>query len=235
MTALGKSLALGFAQLFDGAVLRILLKSIGVTLLLFALVVAAGWYALDWLLASGGLEDSLFTGAGAIREALSLVLALGGLWLGWRIVAMAVVQFYADEVVTAVERRHYPDAAGHARELPLGEQARNAARAAGRALLFNLIAAPIALLLVFTAIGPFIVSWIVNALLLGRELNDMVWLRHRQADDDTGPVGKRTRFLLGGAIAALLSVPFANFLAPVLGAASATHLVHRSNRQPPKA
>jgi uncharacterized protein involved in cysteine biosynthesis len=35
-----------------------------------------------------------------------------------------------------------------------------------------------------------------------------------------------TRFLLGGAIAALLAVPFANLLAPVLGAAAATHLVH---------
>ena len=35
---------------------------------------------------------------------------------------------------------------------------------------------------------------------------------------------------LGGVVAALLMVPFANFLAPVLGAAAAAHLVHRKPR-----
>ena len=36
------------------------------------------------------------------------------------------------------------------------------------------------------------------------------------------------RFLLGGTIAGIMLVPFANLLAPVLGAASATHMVHRA-------
>ena len=70
------------------------------------------------------------------------------------------------------------------------------------------------------------VFWAVNAWLLGRELVDMVWLRHRPAPGAPAPVGKAERFLLGGAIAALFMVPFANLLAPVLGAAAATHLVH---------
>lgn len=229
--SLTASLALGFGQLFDGAVLRILLKSVAVTLVVFVIVAAAGWYALDWALARGGLEDGLFAGADALREALSLLLALLGLWLIWRIVAMAVVQFFADDVVLAVERRHYPDEASTARELSFGEQASNAARAAGRALAFNLLAAPIALVLLFTGVGSFAVFWLVNALLVGRELQDMVWLRHRQDKAHPAPVGKGERFLLGGVIAGLLAIPFVNFLAPVLGAASATHLVHRSNRK----
>jgi len=230
-TSLATSLALGFGQLFDGAVLRILLKSIAVTLVVFVIVATGGWYALDWALASGGLEDSSFAGADALREAISLVLAVIGVWLMWRIVAMAVVQFFADEVVVAVERRHYPDEASMARELAFGEQLGNAAKAAGRALLFNLIALPIAIILLFTGIGTFAVFWLVNALLLGRELQDMVWLRHRQDKAQSAPVGKGQRFMLGGVIAAMLVVPFVNFLAPVLGAASATHLVHRSNRK----
>ena len=229
--SLATSLALGFGQLFDGAVLRILLKSIAVTLALFVIVTIAGWYALDRGLASGGLEDASFTGAGAVREALSLVLAVIGVWLVWRIVAMAVVQFFADEVVMAVERRHYPGEASMARDLGPGEQLGNAARAAGRALLFNLLAAPIALVLLFTGIGSFAVFWLVNALLLGRELQDMVWLRYRQGTAHDAPLGSGQRFVLGGVIAAMLLIPFVNFLAPVLGAASATHLIHRSNRK----
>ena len=117
-------------------------------------------------------------------------------------------------------------AAAAARKVGLAEEARIALGAAGRAILANLIALPFALALLFTAIGPAVVFWAVNAWLLGRELVDMVWLRHRPAPGVPAPVGKAERFLLGGAIAALFMVPFANLLAPVLGAAAATHLIH---------
>lgn len=221
------ALLLGLRQLLDPAVLRILAKSFAVTLVLFALVAAGGWWALDTLLARGGLADGLFAGAGAVRGATSAVLALLGLWLMWRVVAMAVIQFYADDIVQAVERRHYPAMASTARDPSLAEQAGQALRSGGRALLFNLLAAPVAVALLVTGFGPALVFWLVNALLLGRELQDMVWLRHAPVRDAVCPIGKGERFLLGGAIAALLAVPFANFLAPVLGAASAAHLVHR--------
>ena len=231
MGSLATSLALGLRQIADRAVLRILLKSIAVTIAVFMLVAACGWFLLDWLLAAGGLEDTLFTGAGAVRGALSAVLAIVGLWLTWRIVAMAVIQFYADEVVQAVEARYYPREAQMARELPPGKQVRNALSAAGRALLANLIALPFALVLLFTGVVTFALFLLVNAVLLGRELQDMVWLRHAHDAKDGAPVSKVQRFLLGGVIAAMLAVPFVNFLAPMLGAASATHLVHRGSRR----
>lgn len=230
MSALTTSLALGTGQLLDGAVLRVLAKSVAVSLVVFALVATAGWFALDWALASGGLEDTLFSGAEAVREALSLVLALVGLWLTWRIVAMAVVQFFADEVVLAVERKHYPEAAQAARELSFEEQLKVALAGAGQALVANLVALPFALLLLFTGVGTVVLFWLVNAVLVGRELQDMVWLRHRHAPGDAAPVSKLERLLLGGVIAGLLVVPLAGFIAPVLGAASATHLVHRNLR-----
>ena len=50
VTSLATSLGLGLRQLFDGAVLRVLLKSVGVTLVLFVVVAAGGWFALDALL-----------------------------------------------------------------------------------------------------------------------------------------------------------------------------------------
>lgn len=216
--------------MFDGAVLRILVKSVAVTIVLFAAVATGGWFLLNALLAWAGLEDALFAGAGAIRGALSAVLAVIGLWLVWRIVAMAVIQFYADEVVQAVEARHYPEEADAARDLPFAQQAKNALSAAGRALLVNLIALPFALVLLFTGVGTFALFLLVNAVLLGRELQDMVWLRHCHEAGVCAPVNRAERILLGGVVAALLVIPFVNFLAPVLGAASATHLVHRKQR-----
>lgn len=227
MSALVTSLLLGLRQLLDPACLRILAKSIAVTLVVFALLATAGWYALDWLLARAGLADTAFANAGSLRGAASLLLAILGLWLLWRIVAMAVIQFFADEVVQAVERKHYPLQASMARDLSLGEQARQALAAAGRALLINLIAAPFALVLLFTAIGPAILFVLVNAVLLGRELQDMVWLRHRADKAAPPPLGRGDRVMLGGVIAGLMLVPLVQFIAPLLGAASAAHLVHR--------
>jgi CysZ protein len=231
MAAVFTSLVRALGQLADPAVLRVLAKSLGVTVLVFLVVATAGWFAFDWLLARAGLADSRFAGAEGLRGAASLLLALAGLWLVWRVVAMAVIQFYAEDVVRAVEARFYPQAASAARDLPLGEQVKAGLGSAGRATVFNLAALPFALLLLVTGIGPALLFWAVNALLVGRDLQDMVWLRHRHSGDSQGPalcpVSRWERLALGGVVAALLVVPFANFIAPVLGAAGAAHLVHR--------
>src|SRR5690606_11841185 len=108
MRAVAISLLLALGQLADPKVLRILLKSLAVTLVLFAAVAVGGWFAIDRMLAWAGLGDALFAGAEPLRGLASLVLSLLGLWLAWRIVALAVIQFFADEVLQAVERRHYP-------------------------------------------------------------------------------------------------------------------------------
>ena len=227
MSAVVSSLLLALGQLADGRVIRILLKTLAVSLVLFAAVPWGGWYALDWLLAWAGLDDQTFAGAGTLRELASLLLALLGLWLAWRIVALAVVNFFADEVVQAVEARHYPAAAARARDLPVGEQVSTSLKAALRALIVNLVVLPFALVLLFTGIGAALLFWLVNAVLLGRELQDMVWLRHRRDAADPAPVGRGERFLLGGAVAAMLALPVVSLIAPILGAAAATHLIHR--------
>lgn len=225
------SLLLGLRQLGDPQVLRVLAKSVLVSLLLFAVLAAGLWWGLDGLLEWAGFTEGRLAGAEGLRGLASLLLTLLALWLGWRIIAMLVIQFYAEDVVRAVERRHYPHAASAARDLPFGEQLRVSLGAAGRALLLNLLALPVALALVVTGIGPALVFWLVNALLIGRELADMVWLRHAHAHPQVPsglhPVGKGERFALGAVIAALFALPFVALLAPVLGAAAAAHLVHR--------
>lgn len=223
ITAIGKAIG----QLGDRRIVMVLLKSIAVTLAIFAALGWALFLALEYVLADWTASYSEEIGA-----VVALFITVIGGWLLFRVVALAVVQFFADTIVAAVEQSHYPDRADKARPLPLGEEIRNAAKGAGRALGANLLALVIAIPLIFTAIGPAVVFWIVNAWLLGRELQDMVWLRHQHPDEPTGahpPLSGPERFLLGGAIAALLVVPFVNLLAPIIGAASATHLVHRRN------
>ncbi|WP_305097632.1 EI24 domain-containing protein [Croceibacterium aestuarii] len=215
----------GAGALAEGAVLRLLIKVALSTLAVFVALGGALLYALDTWLASLGVAYGAELGA----LAALLVTVLAG-WLLFRIVALAILQFFADDVVVAVERRFYADAHSRARKLGLAEEVRIALGGAARALLANLVAAPFALALLFTGIGTAALFWAVNAWLLGRELVDMVWLRHRPTRETPAPVSRAERFLLGGAIAALMFVPFANLIAPVLGAAAATHLVHGRGR-----
>jgi uncharacterized protein involved in cysteine biosynthesis len=218
--SLPASLGRAVRQLADPAILRVLAKTVIVTLLVFAALGVGAFSLLDAMLArwAGDLSGEL--------AALVAVLAVGiGGWLLFRIVALAVLQFYAEDIVRAVERRYYPDAAETARSVPLREGLADGMRSAVRALAINLLVLPIALVLLVTGIGTVALFFVVNAWLLGRELRDLAWLRHRHDRSQTAPVGGGTRFLLGGAIAALLAIPFVNLLAPVIGAAAATHLV----------
>ncbi|MEZ5744719.1 MAG: EI24 domain-containing protein [Sphingomonadaceae bacterium] len=184
--------SLALRQLFDRSILRILIKCIAITLAIFVVLATVSWYALHWLLDWAGLTEELVAGADGIRGALSIVLMVIGGWLLWRILAVAVLQFHADEVVKAVEAKHYPTALASAKTLPFNRELRIALRGALRALGYNLLAAPVALFLLFTAIGPAIVFLLVNAVLVGRELTEMVWVRHEDKPDAPLPVAGHT-------------------------------------------
>lgn len=227
MLSLPSALSRAAGQLADPAVLRVLAKSIAVTLAVFVALGLGAGFAIDALL--GRWEVAGGEGIGAL---LGFVLMLVGGWLLFRIVALAVLQFFADEVVRAVEARHYPQALASAREVPLREELATSARSTLRAVLVNLVALVLAIPLLFTAIGPALLFWAVNAWLLGRELQELAWARHRHIHGDRAPLSGLERFLLGGTIAGLLAVPFVNLLAPVLGAAAAVHLVHRRKETP---
>lgn len=222
MISLPRALALSFSQLGDPAIIRVLVKSLLVTLVIFV--------ALGALLLTGLYNALLAYEVAWSAEMSALVAILFTVIAGWllfRFVALFVLQFFAEDVVRAVEAMHYPEEASAARTLSFAEETAKGLRSTLRALLANLVALPFAIVLLFTGIGTAALFWAVNGWLLGRELQDMVWLRHRKDTHEIAPIGKSDRFLLGGAVAALLMVPFVNLLAPVLGAASATHLVHR--------
>lgn len=220
MTQLPRAFALALGQLSDPAILRVLAKSLLATLAIFAALGLVAWQGLSAALATyaAGFED--------IGGLIAIVLTVIGGWLLFRVVALAVLQFFADDVVRAVERRHYSVAAA-VPDLAISAELAASARSLARTVAVNAVVLPIALVLLVTGVGAALVLWAANAWLLGRELTEMVWLRHRGDADELAPVSGMTRFVLGGIVAALLIVPLVNFLAPVLGAAAATHLVHR--------
>ncbi|MXP10792.1 EI24 domain-containing protein [Pseudoblastomonas halimionae] len=220
-----RALFLALRQLADPRVIGLLLKSVGFALVAFVVLGTAGWFAFDWALAYAGFADESFAGAGGVRGALSIIGVVIAAWLLWRIVAMAALQFFADDVVKAVEAKFYPAQAAQARDLGPARELRRGMKGAGRALLFNLLALPVALVLLVTGVGTAAVFWLVNAVLLGRELMEMVAARHER-EIGASPLGGGERFAMGGIISALFIVPGVNFLAPFLGAAMATHLVH---------
>ncbi|MDC0887412.1 EI24 domain-containing protein [Altererythrobacter sp.] len=97
MMTLTTSIARATGQLADPAILRVLVKSILATLAIFALLGAGLWLALDAVLESwiaAYTDDDYSDG---IAAALTAVVALVGGWLLFRIVALAVIQFFADE------------------------------------------------------------------------------------------------------------------------------------------
>ena len=220
MSAVLAALAKAFGQLADHAVVMVALKSIGITLAVFAGLGAGLYFGLVGLSQSYGVDES-WAGLAAV------VLVPVAMWLLFRVVALAVLQFFADEVVAAVEARHYPALAAQARPLPFRRDLANAVKGFMRALGYNLLALPLAAVLLFTAIGPALVFLLVNAVLLGRELTDMAWLRHSGGALNGNPTPRGERLLLGGAIAGMMVVPFLGLVAPLVGAAAGTHLVLR--------
>lgn len=224
MNAVFQSLLRALGQLGDLAVFRVLIKSVLLTALVFVGLGIGVYYALVWLAVSFSGESGGFAEAAA-----AVLLAALAFWFLFRVVALAVLQFFADEIVAAVEAKHYPARAMQAQKLPFRRDLANSMKGVGRAIGFNLLALPIAALLLVTGIGAAAVFLAVNAWLLGRELTDMAWFRHCGGEDPAkNPVARHERLLLGGAIAGIMVVPGLNLLAPVIGAAAGTHLAHRA-------
>ncbi|WP_420606781.1 EI24 domain-containing protein [Novosphingopyxis sp.] len=231
-----RALALSVRQLGDRAILAVLLKSVALTLLIFALLGTGVYFGFGWMLARIGwnaASTSLVAAAGA------LILAVFGGLVMFRAVALAVVGFFAEDVVAAVERRHYPARAASAVPPSAWRGLRIGLRSALRAVLYNLLALPLYLALLITAVGAPMVFLIVNGLLIGKDLQQMVVARHDAVLDNAPErpkppekIAPVPRFVLGLAAAAGLGIPFINLIVPVIAAAMATHMIHgpRSGR-----
>lgn len=218
-------IAMGFQSLADRRVQRLLLRVILLTLLAFVILGFAMWWAMSigmgWIgldrIGIGADNASVF---GAFLAAATTIFST---LLLFRIVAVAITWVFADDIIDAVEDRHYPKHAVTGKRPGLVNGAGMALRSIARVIGYNLLALPVYLLLLFTGIGTAIAFLLVNALLLGRDLEDMLVARHGK---EHGTMRKLPRLLLGLTGTVGMMVPFFNLIVPVLATATAVHMAH---------
>lgn len=213
-----------FPSLFHGAALRLLVKTLLLTLGLFGALAVGLWAAFHGLRVSAG-----WSRGGGLAEATAtaiIVVALG--WLLFRAVAMAVMGLFADEIVIAVEAESYPQAAATARPVGMARSLRFALRSVARTLGWNLLALPAYIALMVTGVGTIGLFLALNAYLLGRDLADMVEPRHPALPS----LPRIDRWLMGLLSALAFLIPLLNLLAPIWSAAMAVHMLHGVRRKP---
>lgn len=213
-----RAITLGFSSLSDRRVMQLLAKVMALT---FAAFVALGlllWYGIDGVLAHYGLNEE--AGLSALISVLFLLFAG---WVLFRSVAMAMTWLFADDIIDAVEDRYYPFAAIQGQRPTFAMAARMGLRSIGRAVGYNLLMTPAYLILLFTAIGTPLAFLLVNGYLLGRDLEDMLVVRH---GPERAALGAIRRFVLGLASVAAMLIPIAQFIIPVVATAAAVHMAH---------
>ena len=217
-----QALLLSFQSLSDRRVAMLLIKVVLCSFASFLLLGVGMWFALDrlfeWLNIQNGEYLSTF---------LSLALIPISAFLLFRVVAVAITWVFADDIIDAVEDRHYPQHAAFGQRPGVGAGMHMALRSITRVIGYNLLALPIYILLLFTGVGTAIAFMLINALLLSRDLEDMLIARHGKSQ---GTIKKLPRLLLGLVGTAGMLIPFFNLLVPVLATAMAVHLVHSGNR-----
>lgn len=220
---------LSLGDLADPAILRVLVKSLLLTLVLFVALGAGLWFGTRWVV----IEQLGWDENGGTLAAVSGFIAM--LLFGWvlfRAIAVAVLWLFGDDIVIAVERRHYPDALASAQPVPVARSLALGIRSAARALLVNALLAPLYVVLLVTGFGTPLLFYAANGWLLGADLGEMVAARHLRGSEMRAwrRATRWTRWDLGVTVAALLSVPVINLVAPILGAAMATHAFHGRRR-----
>ena len=213
-----RSISLAIGSLSDSRVMLVLAKVIGLTFAAFVVLGAVLWYAIDAAFAYYLPADDGMLGAAAAL----IVLVFSG-WILFRSLAVAFTWVFADDIIDAVEDKHYPFYAAQGQRPSFAKAARMGLRSVGRMLGYNLLMIPVYLLLLVSGVGTPLAFLAVNGYLLGRDLEDMLVARHGPM---RGEIGAIRRFVLGlGSVAAML-IPIVQFFVPVLATAAAVHVAH---------
>jgi len=213
------------AQIPDGRFILVLLKGIGLSLLaLFSVTALFSWtigwiipdsFSLPWIGEFGWVDN-------AASIAVLPVMLVASIFLMIPIAALCI-SFLLEEVVDAVEARHYPNV--HPVEpVAFWDAFGDGLRFLALLIFVNLCA----IVLYLTPLAPF-VFWGVNGLMLGREYATLVAQRRlgRSGARKFRGTNRMAIWGLGILMAIPLSIPMLNLAVPILGAAAFTHLVHR--------
>lgn len=205
-------------QLTDPAIRRVILISVLATVGGFA-GLAIGVAAL--------LHLVHLTGIGWLDWSVDALGGVGTLFVAYLLfpaIVPAVSSLFLDDVVMAVERRHYPERASGTAQ-PMREMVLAALRFLVVSAALNLLVLPLYLipgasLLLFLAL---------NGYLLGRQYYEQVAGRHLglEALAALRRMHRGRLFVAGVLVCGLAAIPVVNLLVPVVGTAFMVHIFHR--------
>lgn len=218
--ALGKAIN----QLFDPRILRVVGISLLLSIVSFVLVLVAVYWALDTFeLSSIGWLEATVDWLG-IFAAVVIALFL------FPPVAVVFLGLFLESIARAVEARHYPEldkAPGISFWQGLGATLR---------FFALIVVVNIALLFLLLFPPAYPIGYLVaNGFLIAREYWDLVALRRMQPREAKALFSRHTAELvmLGMGTAFLLTIPFANFIAPVIATAVMVHRFEAWRGLPP--
>lgn len=216
------ALRLAIAQLPDPAFRRVLLRSLGISIVVFVLLGFAVWYGVGLLPSTGtGWLDSLIavlSGLGAFLLKLLL----------FPLVMTAAIGLFLDDVADAVEAKHYAaDPPG--KPLATAASLLQSLRFLLTVLGINLLLLPVYLVLLFFPPFKLALFYAVNGYLVSREYYELVASRYLPRAE-MEKLRRRHRgdlWLSGLLIVLLLTIPLLNLVVPIVATAFMVHIFKR--------
>ncbi len=143
-----------------------------------------------------------------------------------------IIGIFLDDVCKAVEARHYPNA-GATIEQRLLDSIYNAIRFLSITITINILILPLYILTWWFFGFGFLVYYLVNGYLVGREYFELVALRRMDMASAAGlRRAHRGRIMLAGVITVFaMTIPIVNLIAPILSAAAMVHIFMNLNRR----
>ncbi|MBF0247653.1 MAG: EI24 domain-containing protein [Alphaproteobacteria bacterium] len=203
-----------FGQLSDPKTRAVVWKSIGASLAIFV-----GLYITITVV----LKATTFIAIGPLEAFFDVVAQFGVMLLTWFLfpaVVTAIGSLMLDDVVAAVEQRHYP-ALPLAPGISVMEGIGPALKFLGVTVGLNILCLP----LLLTPLFPF-VYYALNGYLISREYFELVAFRRLDVATarDLRLRWRGPLFLAGVGFAFMLTVPILNLIAPVIATAAMVHL-----------
>jgi CysZ protein len=216
MTAFLLPLSRALSQLTDPALFGVLWRSVLLSALFFAVLLAGAIAAVHHFATGHGLLPWVLDALGSVAAALL------AMWL-FLPVAATIGSFYFERIARAVERHFYPHLPP-AKAAPVMEQIRLSVGVGLRVLGLNLLA--LLLTLVLPGIG-IPIGWMIASWAMGRGMFVAVAMRRlNRADTELLYRAVRPVALAQGAVmAAAAYFPLLNLLIPVVGTAAMVHVL----------
>jgi CysZ protein len=215
-------------QLPDPAFRSVLIKAFSLTVAVFVILMGSVYFALGgvdletigWL---SWLPDFILSPLAWIFGAVVFTVPL----LLFPAIASIFVALFLDEIIEAVEAKHYPnDPKGHGLSIP--QSLAVSIKFSLIVIAVNILALPLYLTGILT-----LAYYLVNGYLFGREYFEMVSLSH-YSPSEVSALRKQFRgkvFLTGIVIAFMFTIPIVNFFTPLIAAATMVHIFKSTQNQ----